>query len=107
CLDGAPDAGDQSATANARDDSVRVWRVFENFQANCSMTGYKIVVVERVNERSGSSRKRTFLERLPCDLVRDRNQFRVERCDSLTCGADVRELNRTNRFRRCGHVSLV
>ena len=47
------------------------------------MAGDEIVVVERVNECSFRSGKRSFIERFPSNLVRDRNEFGVQRFHAL------------------------
>ena len=54
------------------------------------MTGDEIVIVERMDKGSFGSRIRTFLERLPGKIVRDRNKLCAQRPHPLDLG-----------FRRC------
>ena len=78
-LDGARDAGDQAAAADAGDDRGRVRRVLENLEAHGRVTGDELVIVERVHERPFHARKRTRVQRLPGHVVRHGNERRAER----------------------------
>src|SRR5207247_5493103 len=82
-FDGATNPSNQSATANAGDDGSRIWRVFKDFERHRPVTGNKIMIIERMNKYSVGPGKRTVLQRFPCYIVRDRNEFRAERFHSL------------------------
>ncbi len=85
-LDRAADAGDESAAADAGDDGFRIGRVFQNLETHRSVTGDEVVIVERVHKRSFGSRIRTLLERLPCDIVWNRDELCAERPHPVDLG---------------------
>ena len=56
-FDRAGDTDNQSTATYAGDNRGRIWRILENLEPHCPVTGNEIVVIERMHERAIDPRK--------------------------------------------------
>ena|SRR6516162_6350204 len=97
-LDGAANADDEAAAADACNDRGGVGRVFKDLQTHRRMTGNEIVVIKRMHKYPFDPGERTFLKGLPRDFIRHGNQSRAKRLHTLDF-RHGRRLEHDNRAR--------